>query len=361
MDVLESFETLLPALSTLNLGPEEALAEQVAPLLYFASPETAPSSHRRAYYDTAARNLALLDGLEELTAALGARGIRPIVLKGADLATSLYPNIALRPMSDVDVWVERDEISATEQTLSALGYRAGCPEMAPGLVRAVKHARLYVKGVNDSIAVDLHWSLVGHDDDRRAPDLAWFRSHAREMRLDATAHLLYLAAHMKLQHYDERPSLLWLFDFCLLAREKSVRWDELVEAARAFGWTPALAATATEVEDRLGVLLPEPLAALAALARDTAWTADGSARPPARKGGPQRAWNELSTLDWRGRASLVRGYLAPSPAYIRFRYQPSPAWIWPLYYPLRWARVAAGVCSLAVPKRRSRPLLGESF
>lgn len=360
MDAFASLETLLPALKKLDLDAEEALSEQVAPLLYYASPRTAVQSFRTAYYQTAARNLALLDALGEATARLRARGIRPIVLKGADLATSLYPNVALRPMSDVDLWIEPDQISAAEETLAELGYRPGCPEMNPGLARAVKHARLYVKGVKDSIAVDLHWSLVGHDDDRRAPELSWFRKRARGMRLDATAHLLYLAAHMKLQHYDERPSLLWLCDFALLAQRRCVRWDELVERAHAFGWSQALAATAAEVEDRLAVSLPEPLATLA---RETTSPA-GSGRSDRpwreRKGGPQRAWNELSTLDWRGRAALVRGYLVPSPSYIRWRYRPRPVWSWPLCYPLRWARLLTAVGSLAVRKRRSRPLLGES-
>jgi Uncharacterised nucleotidyltransferase len=346
---MDRLETLLPALAKLGLSPEEALSEQVGPLLYHASPETAEPRFRKAYYETAARNVALLDALEEVTSRLGAKGIRPIILKGGDLATSLYPNVALRPMSDVDLWVEPGEASAVEETLRALGYRPGCPEMTPGLARAVKHARLYVKGVNDSIAMDLHWSLIGHDDDRRAPDLSWFRERARGTRLSPTAHLLYLAAHMKLQHYDESASLLWLCDFYLLAHEDGVRWDELLEGARAFGWTRALAATAAEVRERLGLRLPAPLEALDGGA--------GRAIVPARKGGPERAWNELATLDGRGRLALLRGYLLPSPSYIRWRYRPRHPWSWPFYYPLRWVRLAAAVFSLAVHKHESRPLL----
>ncbi len=26
----------------------------------------------------------------------------------------------------------------------------------------------------------------------------------------------------------------------------------------------------------------------------------------------------------------------PSPAYVRWRYKPRPAWLWPLCYPYRW-------------------------
>jgi hypothetical protein len=209
-----------------------------------------------------------------------------------------------------------------------------------------------VGGVRESIAIDLHWSLVGHDRDRRAPGLDWFRLRAREGRLEATAHLLYLAAHLKLQHYDERAPLLWLCDFYLLSQRKEIDWDELLRAAGAFGWIEALAATASELEERLGLPSPEPLRALATVSSRAA-TAD-------RKGGPRRAWNELSTLDWRGRAALARAYLLPSPSYVRWRYRPRPRWIWPIYYPVRWARLVRSGMSLLPPARRAggaRPLL----
>ncbi|MGH9335327.1 MAG: nucleotidyltransferase family protein, partial [Vicinamibacteria bacterium] len=200
------------------------------------------------------------------------------------------------------------------------------------------------------VGVDLHWSLVGHDTDRRAPSLDWFRARSCGSRLDATAHLLYLAAHMKLQHYDERVPLLWLCDFCLLSRSPSLDFDELFEAARSFGWEAALAATCAEVEKRLGVELPAPLASPAS---------EASAPTPAMKGGPERAWNELSTLSFQGRAALIKAYLLPSPSYVRFKYRPRPHWAWPLCYPLRWARLLASAASLVARPRRSRLLLSH--
>jgi hypothetical protein len=345
-------DRLLPALTKLGLDPETAASERVGPLLYLASPGSAPEL-RRVYYETAARNVSLLAALAEVRAGLAARGIVPVALKGADLTTSLYPNLALRPMSDLDLWVDGREVGPAEEALRDLGYRPGCPEMTPGLQRAVRHACSFVGGPRDTVAVDLHWSLVGHDRDRRAPDLAWFRRRARGGRLDATAHLLYLAAHLKLQHYDERAPLLWLCDFYLLSRQE-LDWDDLLEAARAFGWIDALAATASEVEGRLGLPVPEPLHALAVDHSRAAY--------PGPRCGPERAWNELSTLDWKGRSALLKGYLLPSPSYLRWRYRPRPEWIWPIYYAVRWARVlGSGVFLVASfgRARRVRPLLGS--
>jgi len=350
-------ERLLAALQSLALDPETATAERVAPLLFSGSPDTDSPVLRKAYYETAARNMLLLDALDELTSALASRGVRPVVLKGADFATSLYPSAALRPMSDLDLWVAPEEVTLAESALASLGYRPGAPDMTPGLTRAIRHARLYVGGAKNDVAMDLHWSLVGHDTDRRAPSLDWFRERcvdsraSKASRLDATASLLYLAAHMKLQHYDERAPLIWLSDFYLLSQRPEVDWQVLFDAARSFRWEAALAATAAEVQARLGIQLPSPLAAYARAV---------SMAIPDHKGGAEHAWNELATLSFRGRAALLKAFLFPSPSYVRFRYRPSPAWAWPLCYPLRWARLLSGALSLAVRPRRSRPLLGEA-
>jgi hypothetical protein len=343
-------ERLLAALEGLALDPGTATSERVAPLLYFNGPETASPALRKAYYETAARNLLLLDALDELTAALGSKGVRPVVLKGADFARRLYPDAALRPMGDLDLWIEREEIPRAESALALLGYRRAVPEMTRGLDCAIRHARLYVGGARGDVGVDLHWSIVGHDSDRRVPSLDWFREHVSRSWLDDTACLLYLAAHMKVQHYDERAPLIWLADFYLLSMRPEMDWDALFAAARDFRWDAALAATAAEVSGRLGLELPSPLAAHARSV---------SMAIPDRKGGPERAWNELSTLPFRGRAALLRAFLLPSPAYVRFRYRPKPSWTWPLFYPVRWARVLSSALSLAVRARRSRPLLGE--
>jgi hypothetical protein len=344
---------LLRALSRLSLSPETAVAERVAPLLYHASPEASSPRLKKAYYESGARNVNLLEALEDIRSAMARRSVEPIALKGADLATSLYQNVALRPMGDLDLWVGFDEVSRAEEAIAALGYRPGCPEMTEGLSREIKHARVHVGGRRDEIAVDLHWSLVGHHEDRRSPrSLDWFRDRAGNGRLDSTAHLLYLAAHMKLQHYDERVPLLWLCDFYLLSQRRDVDWNELSRAAGEFGWTKALAATAEETRGRLSLVLPDPLERL---------VNDGpKGRLPATKYGPERAWNELSTLGWSGRAALLRGYLFPSPSYVRWRYEPRPAWAWPLCYPFRWARLIASAITVLVRRRSARPALEGS-
>ena len=336
-----------------RFGTGEALVrkareERVAPLLYFAFeecgwPDDLSRDTRRAlereYFLSAGASVALLHAADEATTALANVGVRATLFKGSALARDLYPNPALRPMSDVDLWVPPEQAAQSEAVLTRLGYEPFGPEIVPGLTRRVRHARLYVRRDGPSyVGLDLHWSLVGHETDRRATPLGWFQSETRDVpggsfrRLSATAHLLYLAGHMKLQHFDEAIPLLWLIDFHLLLRSGDVDFDVLVDQANRCGWRGALAATARDVHDRLSVELAPPLARLV----DDSTTADDWSESP---GAPpaERVWNELRTLGWAERASLLRALLLPSLEYVRYRYRPEPAWSWPLAYPRRWA------------------------
>lgn len=347
---------------------DAAESERLSPLFYdvlrrrrwpgFVT-EAEQRAFRSAYYRCAGHNVELSSTLFDVALTLGNHGIPCIAFKGADLGMRFYPSLAVRPMGDVDVYVPEDNVEQAEAALAALGYRPWCPDMTPGLSRRVRHARLYVGGQNRRTSVDLHWSLVGHPEDARAPDPDWVRRNVREdpdtpwLHLSDTAHLLYLAAHMKLQHYDEEIPLLWLIDFYLLAFRGSIKWQEVKTDGDRLGWLPAVGAVAFDIRERLDVTLPEPLAALVVA------PGDALHRRGARNE-PERVWNELRTSSWSGRVSLVRAYLLPSLEYIRFRYGRLG---WPLGYVRRWIAMLVRAWSLVVRhfrgKSETRPLLAR--
>ncbi len=92
-----------------------AEAEGVAPLIHYTFqgagypagiPDETRQSLALAYYSTAAHNALLFRELERILAALAAGAEIPvIVLKGAALAQTVYPDPALRPMGDLDLLV----------------------------------------------------------------------------------------------------------------------------------------------------------------------------------------------------------------------------------------------------------------
>ena len=299
-------------------------------------------------------------------------GIPVVALKGAALAATLYPSIGLRPMGDVDLLVPNEHLAEVVARLKALGYVEPCPEMAPG-INTLASYHVHLQGGQDShLSVELHrtfhWTLVGGKRDGRSPCISWFWTQiepfilpppqsfsspvlqhpcppacpepsrrAPLLTLTPTAHLLYLCAHLILQHGEAHSVLRWFYDIHLLVTRESHRidWDELVIHAQEFGWAPALHAALAGTVQRFQPPLPAGL--LESLIEGVDSRDQASVQ---RKTRPQPRWestsDQLASLSWRAQLRLLLAITIPNPTYVRWRYKPRPAWLWPLYYPYRW-------------------------
>lgn len=70
----------------------------------------------------ARRNAAIAGQLAEILTACAREHVQPLVLKGALLAFTAYPEPALRPMNDIDLLFHPRDIAAAENILTRLGY-----------------------------------------------------------------------------------------------------------------------------------------------------------------------------------------------------------------------------------------------
>jgi hypothetical protein len=87
---------------------------------------TVPPGTMRAfeqeYHRVGFRNARNYAELGQLLRSLKDRGVEVIVLKGAALAETVWKNIALRPMADMDLLVRQDDLIEAERTLLSNGY-----------------------------------------------------------------------------------------------------------------------------------------------------------------------------------------------------------------------------------------------
>jgi Uncharacterised nucleotidyltransferase len=93
-----------------------ALRHKVAPVVYvrlkghgLTPTPKAAERLRQIHLASATRNLRLFQELGNILSALQAANLPVIPLKGACLAETVYGNIALRPMGDVDLLVKPDD------------------------------------------------------------------------------------------------------------------------------------------------------------------------------------------------------------------------------------------------------------
>ena len=290
----------------------------------------------------------------ELGRILSALRGEVVLLKGAALASTIYPTIALRPMTDIDILLRRGCVESAVERLRSIGYGDVAPEMTLGLSRET-HFQVALKGgPRGYVITELHWSLVGSAGDWRSPDLDWFWKETEPWRMEEErdargaplsalqlrphAHLLYLAAHLMLQHGGANGRLLWAYDIHLLVTQyaKRIDWEELRRRARDFHWAPALHAALVRTHRTFGTVLPDDYL--------QAIESDGDRRSKAlveSKSKPVQTpatatWNYLRSLDRRSRRRRIRAILWPTREYMLWRYRPHPRWLWPCCYPYRW-------------------------
>ncbi len=107
--------------------------------------------HRRA---NQIRTAALVDILN----LFESQRIRAIVLKGAAVSHIVYPEPALRPMSDLDLLVSPSHAPDAQALLVDLGYRANAPSSPILLHRHLSIATTDVEGL--TVQVEIHHRLL---------------------------------------------------------------------------------------------------------------------------------------------------------------------------------------------------------
>jgi hypothetical protein len=253
-----------------------AEAERLAPLLRAvlrSLPLPVPILDRlRAAWVAARRqHLSGLQQLSDVVLAFESEGVAVIPLKGPVLAEALYPDPGLRPFTDLDLLIRRDDLPRALAILTTLGYRhlgAGRP-LAHELAYAGAAAFVGPAGSGGDLPLDLHWELVDHPGAGRGgamdPREIWERAVRVEtggrpmLSLCPEDLLIYLALHLALHH--ALAGLAWQLDLALFLRRygAALDWDGVAERARRWRAAGALYFALRQVEGRLGASAPPAL------------------------------------------------------------------------------------------------------
>ena len=329
-------------------------AERIGPLLHqtvaaVVAPPLGEQLHR-SYHATAFRNLLLLRELGTCLRALTAAAVPVIVLKGAALIETVYGNLALRPMGDVDLLVHGPDLAAARRTLDGLGYEARRIETHPGALSEYENEVAFCKPGRFDTWVDVHWGLFDspYYQDRIAMD--WFWESARPaavgdepaLVLGPEALLIHLCGHLALHHMHT--GLLWWHDVAavLAAYVDEIDWPALLARTQEYGLLLPVGAVLSRAADEWGAAIPaDVLHALCSLPARPAEQRIFTELTAAQRSPRQRLWSDLASMsDWRQRLRFARTNLFPSAAYMRRRYAIAHPLLIPFYYPYRWLRGA---------------------
>jgi len=354
---------------------QRATAEGIAPLIYWKfkhKPEVfqtlAPASIysllQAEYYRNLARNQVLFAELERILRGLQEAGIPVIGLKGAVLATTLYEDIGLRPMSDLDLLVQPEQVEAAVELIRAMGYERQELSNNDALEKELAHHVHLTQVGKPNLEVEVHWRLASGEASLFQPRMEWFWQNTLTWQsksnhgyiLSSTAHLLFLCAHLALQHGIGMGALIWFMDiYKLIERDGTkIDWIEFSRQAKAFGWSAAAYYTLKETHERLEADIPEGL--LFELQSQMRPQEENLVRAKSISG-QNIAYFALTDLGGLRLATRIRSvvvHLFPNPNFMRQRYRVGSYWALPLYYPYRWWDMTRKLIEMVRLKRAAK-------
>ena len=83
-----------------------------------------------------------------------------MVLQGVCFALTIYPDIGLRPMGDLDLLLPKAKLAEAVQVAKMTGYVDSLPEAASGLNDLLSHHVFLQKMDVQPFTLELHYSLV---------------------------------------------------------------------------------------------------------------------------------------------------------------------------------------------------------
>ncbi len=344
-----------------NLLIGKAHAEGVAPLLYwtlsksgkFSSlPDLARNSLRAMYSGTWMRNQKILKELETLTRLFTQADIPVVVLKGACFALTIYPDIGLRPMGDLDILVPKEKLAEAVKIAMSLDYADTLPEASPGLNDLLSHHACLQKTGEHPISLEIHHSLVADKSFVYSVPVDWFwtqtelldeslQTKYKDLRmLTPIAQILFAATHAMLQHGGKNAPLRWFYDLDRLIRLYSERldWGLLLSHTWEFEWNSALDAALSQTNAYFNTPIPEQVRTSLSEQSDRHQQLVALMQiQPATHILEER--QKILSLNFYGRFRLILALILPAPAYMRWRYQLKTSWMLPAYYLIRWGGI----------------------
>ena len=353
----------------------------ITPLLYNRVKADAPATVippgavailREISVGWAVTSLRLHHDLTRVLSALRRDGIPVIVLKGAYLGAVVYGDIALRPMSDIDLMVRRGDLPKAQALLCDMGYsKRDQPHVD---VDYEAHHHVHPLTRPDGVPVELHWTITRPTAPFKIDlDGLWERARpaliggVEALVLSVEDLLLHLCLHAAFDHqFFLGFRACWDIRQTIQHHDSEIDWEQLLHRARQWGVSKYVYLTLHLAQDLLGAAVPTH--AITSLRPDgfdprlMAWAkaellTDRSAAVPV----PPTLAQMRGDMRIRAKLWLMMKSVLPSAKAMRRMYPAcASSRLGYLYYPLRWVdllwRYGWSACRLAARDRETMAL-----
>lgn len=225
-------------------------------------PEASVARLRQAFRLNTLTNLRLNAEMSQLLAALETEGIPLIPLKGIVLANTVYENISLREMNDIDVLAHSGDLKRIADILTGMGYRPMRTVSVNSTIQTTLHLPGFIK--KDHARIEVHWNITHPNKNYSIePHGLWERAvpmelgHRKTQMLSAEDMLLHLCLHTSYLH----PFTLGLRPFCDIAESidfygPALDWQAIAERAASQHWQRGIYLALSLAVEMAGAAVP---------------------------------------------------------------------------------------------------------
>lgn len=201
------------------------------------------------------RNTLIFAELDRIIAALGELPLPVVLLKGAAITRMIYKDIGLRPMSDIDILVKKENLYQAVQAIEACGYRQHGREGLEQLLNTKYHVVYF--NPDTKVLLEIHWDITCNRNPSLVRssvsslmDMWWSRASNAESGFDHVFHLdpidlICLVGPHFFKHrflktnagFSTKGGLLQLCDILNIVNfhQDSLNWDALKAESQRMG------------------------------------------------------------------------------------------------------------------------------
>jgi len=206
--------------------------------------------------------------LAGITDALRSEGTEFLVLKGAALSRTVYPDRHIRPGSDVDILTRPGDVKRARKALELAGYTCKYPYFDVSSQYFYEEEFTYKDSGAGYLSLELHWDQAPLHVLKKYIDIEGYFSRSIRVKvgtreisvMDPADALVYQSVHMIAKHFNE-VRLSWVNDIAFLCQylEKTGDWEKLRSRAAESNTGPLLRPALRMAELWTGIKVPQDI------------------------------------------------------------------------------------------------------
>lgn len=281
--------------------------------------------------------------------AFDRNAVSSVLLKGGAVSATVYPQPSRRHNHAIDLWVAAEAMSRATSALEAVQFVREVP--GPGAVshRRFRHSSGLELALHSKPFYLPHFDLPLEEVVGRSQSIGMGEISARVLSPeDCLVHVLGHSVYSR-----SRPNLRWVCDaYYLIQNNPKLAWNVVVETATRAGLALPIVVPLRWLRDNLSVPIPEQiLDELVRRGRSDGIQVEGIYSALLHTSASPRKALGWTRGSWRTVLGFIGFCVAPSPRYMRWRYN-APRWKLPYLYVSRPLRFAARRLRRVIPRWR---------